>query len=114
MNRSTLPLLALTLCLLFALSAHAETRGGITDATLIRTLEGHSGAVATLAFSPGGETLATGSADKTAKLWEVSTGKLIKTLEGHSSFVLTLAFSPDGETLATGSGDDTAKLWELH
>ena len=46
---------------------------------------------------------------KTAKLWEVSTGKLIKTLEGHSIGLWTLAFSPDGETLATGSADDTAK-----
>jgi hypothetical protein len=79
---------------------------------LIWNLEGH-GCSVNSAFSPNGETLATGSKDNTAKLWEVSTGKLIKTFKGHSGSVNALAFTPDGETLATGSDDTTAKLWEV-
>ena len=55
-----------------------------------------------VAFSPDGRTLATGSDDKTARLWEVASGKEIATLRGHESGVYFVAFSPDGRTLATG------------
>ncbi|MEH2266183.1 WD40 repeat domain-containing protein, partial [Nostoc sp.] len=60
-----------------------------------------------------GKTLASGSADKTIKLWDVSTGKAMKTLSGHSSSVISVVFSPDGKTLASGSADKTIKLWDV-
>ncbi|MFN6539367.1 MAG: ribosome assembly protein 4, partial [Nostoc sp. EkiNYC01] len=79
----------------------------------VNTLEGHSSRVWGVVFSPDGKTLASGSDDKTIKLWDVSTGKAIKTLTGHSSAVISVVFSPDGKTLASGSSDNTIKLWDV-
>jgi WD40 repeat protein len=77
------------------------------------TLGGHSDWVHSLAISPDGRTLASGSFDKTIKLWQLSTGQLIHTLSKHSKGVLCVAISPDGKTLASGSFDETIKLWRL-
>jgi len=74
---------------------------------------GHTTAVTSIAFSPDGRTLASGSWDHTIKLWEVATGREIKTLSGHTNWVCSVAFSPDGRTLASGSWDRTIKLWEV-
>src|SRR5271165_4292311 len=68
--------------------------------------------VSSVAWSPDGKTLASGSDDHTVKLWEVATAKLLSTLEGHAGSVLSVAWSPDGKTLASGSGDNTVKLWD--
>ncbi|KAJ1567115.1 hypothetical protein HK405_007108, partial [Cladochytrium tenue] len=54
-------------------------------------------------------TLASGSSDKTIKLWEAATGNLLQTLESHS-YVWSVAFSSDSRTLASGSWDKTVKL----
>ncbi|WP_341737640.1 CHAT domain-containing protein [Microcoleus sp. CAWBG640] len=76
-------------------------------------LETHSSQVLSVSFSPDSKTLASGSADNTVKLWDVSTGKEIRTLQGHSSAVYSVSFSPDGKTLASGSNDKTIKLWDV-
>ena len=81
--------------------------------TLKYTLTGHEGYVNSVAFSPDGKTLASGSDDGTIKLWDVSTGLIKNTLMGHRNWVASVAFSPNGTTLASGSGDNTIRLWKL-
>ncbi|KAI7971161.1 hypothetical protein EIK77_004676 [Talaromyces pinophilus] len=78
----------------------------------LQTLEGHSQQVQSVVFSPDGRLLASGSSDKTIKLWDPATGSLQQTLEGHSEWVQSVAFSPDGRLLASGSWDKTIKLWD--
>ena len=74
---------------------------------------GHLGAVKIAAFSPNGKFLITGGRDKTAKLWEVSTGREMRTFLGHEGTVQALCFTPDGKFIATGSTDNTVKLWNI-
>ena len=72
----------------------------------------HSGMVWSVAWSPDGQTLASGSSDKSIKLWDVASGQEKATLAGHSGGVVEVAWSPDGKTLASGSQDRSVKLWD--
>jgi WD domain, G-beta repeat len=76
------------------------------------TLEGHTSAVRSVAFSPDGKRIATASSDSTAKIWDADTGVNTLTLTGHTSYVYSVAFSPDGKRIATASDDKTAKIWD--
>jgi len=74
---------------------------------------GHTDWVESVAFSPDGKTLASGSDDETIKLWDVPTGTLLRSIE-HTSRVLLVAFSPDGKRLASIGGTERAiKLWDI-
>ena len=79
----------------------------------MRTLTGHSEVVRSVAYSPDGRYLASGSQDKTIKIWEVATGNELRTLTGHSETVFSVAYSPDGRYLASGSADKTIKIWRV-
>ncbi|TRT87838.1 MAG: protein kinase [Microcystis aeruginosa Ma_OC_H_19870700_S124] len=78
-----------------------------------KTLTGHSDEVFSVAYSPDGRYLASGSIDQTIKIWEVATGKELRTLTGHSGGVFLVVYSPDGRYLASGSSDKTIKIWEV-
>ncbi|MGW8354735.1 nSTAND1 domain-containing NTPase [Streptomyces wedmorensis] len=80
---------------------------------LQRRLSGHAQAVDSVAFSPDGKTLATGSYDNTARLWDKDTGKTRHILKGHTDQVHALAFSPNGSVLATAGQDAKVWLWTV-
>jgi WD40 repeat protein/3',5'-cyclic AMP phosphodiesterase CpdA len=79
---------------------------------VVRVLSGHTRGVNAVAFSPDGTLIATGSDDRTARIWDASTGAPRTTLTGHTDAVRAVAFSPDGTVIATGSADRTARIWD--
>ncbi|KAH8752251.1 vegetative incompatibility protein HET-E-1 [Diaporthe sp. PMI_573] len=79
----------------------------------VQTLEGHDGRIRSIAISPDGRWLASGSDDKTVKIWDVATGACKQTLVGHDDWIQSIAISPDGRWLASGSDDKTVKIWDV-
>nr|MCU0367552.1 hypothetical protein [Cyclobacteriaceae bacterium] len=75
--------------------------------------KGHELAVIAVAISPDSNYVATGSRDKTAKLWEVRSGREVRSFLGHEASVNALDFSSDGKYLITSGGDKTARIWEV-
>lgn len=84
-----------------------------SPAGTIAVLKGHTDLVYAIAFSPDGKQLATGSFDKSVRLWDAATGKELKSFNGHQNYVLGVAFSPDGQTIASSAEDNTARLWTM-
>lgn len=80
----------------------------------LKKIDAHNTYCLKIALSPDVKLLATGSADKTVKIWNVDKDfELQKTLTGHTSWVWDLAFSADTNCLVTASSDRTARLWNL-
>jgi WD40 repeat protein len=83
----------------------------------ILTLPGHSGPVRSVAFSPDGRRVATGSGSRyfrgEIKIWNADTGQELLTLRGHARGVSSVAFSPDGKHVASGSDDATVRVWNV-
>jgi WD40 repeat protein len=84
------------------------------------TLEGHTGPVWSMAFSPEGTRIASGAGNRFTpgkpggvKVWDARTGKKLLDLKGHTGNVDSLAFSPDGKRLVSGYWDGTVKVWDL-
>jgi WD40 repeat protein len=85
-----------------------DSASGAHQATLVEHED-----IRTVAFSPDGSRIASGSADGKIKLWGVGSGLHAGTLEGHAGRVRCLAFHPDGSKLVSGSGDGTLRVWDL-
>src|SRR5450432_1202562 len=66
-----------------------------------------------VAFSPDGRTLASGSGNYSIKLWDIASGRELRTLTGHTGIVNSVAFAPGGRTLASASLDHTVKVWDV-
>lgn len=81
--------------------------------TLIRTISsGHTYEITSIAVSPDGRFLVSGSKDWRIKIWNLQTGLLTRTISGHGSWVNAVAFNPDGSLIASGSDDRTVRLWD--
>ena len=74
-------------------------------------LQGHTGPIVFVAYSPDGQKIVTTSADGTSRLWSSRTGQALAPPMHQQGSVLTAAFSADGKHLATGSSEDTAQVW---
>jgi WD40 repeat protein len=79
----------------------------------VALLSGHARDVRSVTFSLDGTSLASGSEDKTIKLWDVQTGGVIKTFHGHTDWVLSVSISSNNTTIASGSYDSTIRLWDI-
>ena len=103
---------------LVAIAGWRNNRGGteIWDRKERRSLwalDTHSENASTVAFSPDGKLLATGSWDGTSRIWDPATGKELAVLIGHKAALLRCEFTPDSRTLATAGDDFTIKLWHM-
>jgi WD40 repeat protein len=77
-------------------------------------LEGHTFDVNSVAFSPDGKRVVSGSHDMTIRIWDVESGQVVVgPLEGHTSYVSSVAFSPDGKRIVSGSDDRTIRIWDV-
>ena len=89
-----------------------------------RELKGHDSDVTSLAFSPNGQRFASGSCDKTVRVWDITSGECLHVLEGHTMPVDSVVFSPDGHLIASSSRfskfiydmdpvDTTVRVWNV-
>ena len=101
-------------CQLLILVFLAARAAGAEPPELVWTLEGHQAMVACVAFSPDGQTLASGGGytDGTICFWNPETGDLKRAIRGTKESVSSLAFSPDGKLLASGSSDSLVRLFD--
>ncbi|NBO70428.1 MAG: WD40 repeat domain-containing protein [Bacteroidetes bacterium] len=95
------------------IASSSFSAAAVPEPLVLATLTGHTDIVYSLSFHPKKPILASGSGDKTVKLWLMLPDfQCITTLEGHSNWVFSVAFHPTKKILASGSGDNTVKLWD--
>ncbi|KAJ3337036.1 POC1 centriolar protein A, partial [Entophlyctis luteolus] len=83
----------------------------LTWGPLVSSMFGHSDPVTSVAFNHDGSLIASGSRDKTVRVWNPLSGALVSELKGHSHHVNSVAFNHDGSLIATGCADETVRVW---
>ena len=69
--------------------------------------------VSSVAYSPCGKWITSGSWDKTVRIWDAASGAAVGSpLSGHDDWVLSVCFSPDGKKIASGAKDKTVRIWD--
>ena len=96
-----------------ASDAEAELVRAAHASRLTAQLDGHEDRVNSAAFSADGKQVVTGSHDRTARIWDVATGKQIARLDGHEDTVLSASYSANGRQVVTASTDKTARIWDV-
>jgi WD40 repeat protein len=77
-------------------------------------MEGHTGWIQSVSFSPNGNLLASSGADDSVRLWDSHSGECLRLLQGHTNSVASVSFSADGSILASASSDETIRLWDVN
>jgi flagellar biosynthesis GTPase FlhF len=94
-------------------TAQTNLLSAVQEAIELNRFQGHQSTVNSVAFSPDGSRIVSGSDDKTLRLWDARTGQAIgQPLTGHQSAVWSVAFSPDGSRIVSGSSDNTVRVWD--
>lgn len=83
------------------------------NGNLICTLSGHVDSVNTVAITPDGKFVVSGSSDHTVKKWDLNTATEVMTFRGHTSPVNAVAITPDGQKVVSGASDNTVRVWNL-
>src|SRR5688572_11868861 len=78
-------------------------------------LQGHFDGISSVAFSPDGQYVVSGSDDTTIRIWDAHTGQTVMgSPQGHSAAINSVAYSPDGKHVVSGSDDKTIKIWNAY
>ncbi len=107
--------IALTLMCLYGASSRArvETLDSTPAAPELVIQTGHSSRINCVAFAPDGRWLASGGADNSIRIWDLTSGLELRALTGHQNWIKSVAVSSNGELLASGSNDRTVKIWNV-
>ncbi len=111
-NAAILPIVAITLFLCFLIFAMDSCRADRPD-TASTECRGHDGPVYAVTYSPDSRIIATGGADKTARTWDVGTGREIQKYLGHGGAIWSVAIAQNGRTVATGGAEQFVRIWDI-